>query len=584
MRWLGLAILAAALGSVRVAADPPPQLAELDKKIREVAALPGEPHVFESAGVSRQDMPLRSLESREPLDGPKRRLVILGGLDGDDRGVQAALGAVRWFKTEAPAALRQGWSVVALPCGNPEGWVEAKPTNNSFGKPNVNYPPTNNFFNDFKNVEARYIWRWIAFQAPDAVLEISGGNRIVWRVPPAYSALGASVKALPLVSPDTLSMALSKETPSGLGVVPSLAAEARGDQGPEVLRGALQAYAAVPRSPMRQAITRRLTRSPLEVASLLAAKYPQTPSVTYIPAVAWIAELRLAKLRNDDALLAKVRAVAAPYLNGGRPSIEGTPDTTKLAGHILFADLAEVETDEATKAAYKKLTLDAADLYKPEKAEDTARFGRLWTDDMFMTYCLLGRAGKLSGDAAYFDLLARSAQEYVGKLQRPDGVFIHAVDGPHAWGRGNGFASLGLMEALTYLPANHPQRAALLAAYRKQMTALKALQSPVGTWRQVIDHPESYREVTATAMNLAAMARGIRMGWLDKSFTPVAEAAWRGLTARIADDGTLVDVCDGTGAGPTLRYYYERPAVFGMNDRGGAMSMLAAVEMAELKK
>ena len=41
---------------------------------------------------------------------------------------------------------------------------------------------------------------------------------------------------------------------------------------------------------------------------------------------------------------------------------------------------------------------------------------------------------------------------YAEKLQRPDGLFIHAVDGPHAWGRGNGFALLGVTEALTHLP------------------------------------------------------------------------------------------------------------------------------------
>src|SRR6185295_4513505 len=97
---------------------------------------------------------------------------------------------------------------------------------------------------------------------------------------------------------------------------------------------------------------------------------------------------------------------------------------------------------------------------------------------------------------------------------------------------------MGLMEALTYLPADHPRRGALADAYRKQMAALRKVQTPEGSWRQVIDHPESYREVTATAMNLAAMARGIRLGWLERDYLPVVERAWRGLSARIADDGS----------------------------------------------
>jgi hypothetical protein len=42
-----------------------------------------------------------------------------------------------------------------------------------------------------------------------------------------------------------------------------------------------------------------------------------------------------------------------------------------------------------------------------------------------------------------------------------------------------------------------------------------------------------------------------------------------------------VDVCTGTGAGPnaTREYYLNRPALFGPDDRGGAMALTAALEM-----
>jgi len=561
-------------------ADPTPEHLELDKRIQEVAALPGEPHVYESMGVSRNDVPLRSIEARETANSPKRRLVIVGGLDGNDRSTDAVLGAVRWFKTQAPAALRQGWTVVALPCGNPEGWAQLKPTNDSGGKPAYNYPPETNFFSDRQNVENRYVWRWLAFQAPDLVVEVRGGNRMNWSVPPSYAALGVGVKAQPLLSADTLAMALSRGTPSGLGTVPAFVVDARAADGPEVLRMALEVGAGLPRSPMRQAVVRRLGRSPLDVATVLARKYPQEPSVAYIPAVAWSSTLRLARLKNDRSLVEKVRQEVGPWLSGAKPAVNAKPDGVNLAGHIMFADLAESEKDEAAL----KLALDAAALYAPEGADEPARFGQLWCENMFMSATLLGRAGKLSNHRAHYDLLARTLTQYSAKLQRPDGLFQHAATAPFAWGRGNGFASLGLTEALTYLPADHPKRPEILAIYRKQMTALKAVQTPEGTWREVIDHPESYREITATAMNLTSMARGIRLGWLDRSFVPVADRAWAGLSARIAEDGALADVCTGTGAGPTLRYYYERPAIFGFDDRGGGMSLLAAVEMAEWKK
>jgi hypothetical protein len=135
-------------------------------RAKTLAALPGEPHALSAIGVStKQSLPLPSIESSDFADGPKRRLVLLGGLDGNDRSVDAALGAVEWFKKSAPASVRENWSLSALVCGNPEGLLQLKPTNDSGGKPSVNYPPADGFFTDKYNVEARYVWRWLSFLA-----------------------------------------------------------------------------------------------------------------------------------------------------------------------------------------------------------------------------------------------------------------------------------------------------------------------------------------------------------------------------------------------------------------------------------
>jgi hypothetical protein len=83
-------------------------------------------------------------------------------------------------------------------------------------------------------------------------------------------------------------------------------------------------------------------------------------------------------------------------------------------------------------------------------------------------------------------------------------------------------------------------------------------------------------------MLTTAMARGIRRGWLDRSYLETVMRGWRALAAHIGEDGSLVDVCAGTGAGPTKRYYLERPAITGFDDRGGAMALAAAMEIYEL--
>ena len=99
-------------------------------------------------------------------------------------------------------------------------------------------------------------------------------------------------------------------------------------------------------------------------------------------------------------------------------------------------------------------------------------------------------------------------------------------------------------------------------------------------WHQVIDKRESYAEFTATAMIAYAMTRGVRQGRLDaKTFAKPIEKAWYALRTRIAADGTLVDVCTGTGKQKSLRDYYDRPAILGRDDRGGAMALMIATEM-----
>lgn len=566
---------ALSLIAVRMSQSQEPPLARLDRELQAIAALPGEPSQRQAAGVTRQGLLLHTLESSVPLDGPERRVVLIGGLDGDQRSVDAVLAAARWFKTAAPAALRRRLSLAVLPCGNPEGLRAGRPENDTGQRADRGYPPADGFFLDPAAPERRYIWRWIPFQGPDRVIEVRADR-------PGEAPTGRA--------PDSLIAALAAER-SGGERVPGLGPAA----GTVIATGDGTLPAGLPKeleralsgrdSGLHSALRARLSRSPLDVAAQLAEQYPRAPAIGYIPATAWSATLRLSELRREPRLRVRVLEAMRPYLAGERPALTGPPDVVKLAGHIVFADLAVMpEVPEEARASARRIALDAAVRYRPETATDPARYGRYWTDDMYMQCCLLGRAGAHLGDSASLELLGRSLRLYAARLQRPDGLFVHAPEGPHCWGRGNGFASLGLMEGLTALPATHPERAGILAAYRLQMAALLRHQTPEGTWRQVVDRPGSYREITATAMNLTAMARGVRLGWLSPEYREVVRRAWAGLSARIADDGALTDVCTGTGSGPTLRYYYDRAAIAGFDDRGGAMSLLAAVEVAQLPR
>jgi hypothetical protein len=363
--------------------------------------------------------------------------------------------------------------------------------------------------------------------------------------------------------------------------------------------GAAQAFAkllAAPREPsaLHIMMLARVQREPLAIARLLARRYPEAPSISYIPALAWVETLRLAEIDKDESLRQKVIAQTRPWVDGEQKLFGDRIQLAAVAGTMIFDDLArwarrssprDTGSEGGSLSGERMAALfdEGAAAAAKEKTPAEPEYGQGWTDDMFMATSVLARSGARPGRERDMDAAARLLTTYATRLQQPNGLFNHAINGPATWGRGNGFAALGLVETLTRMPATHPSRARLLDIYRRQMAGVRASQAPDGAWRQILDEPGAYREETATAMLLSAMARGIRSGWLDASYRPSVDRAWRALAAHVADDGTLIDVCTGTGAGPTRRYYFDRPAITGADDRGGAMGLLAALEIVELR-
>jgi rhamnogalacturonyl hydrolase YesR len=319
--------------------------------------------------------------------------------------------------------------------------------------------------------------------------------------------------------------------------------------------------------------------APLDVARRMAERYPIAPIMSYIPALAWSGALRLSARTKEARWADKAKAEMRPFLSGEKPVTSEKNSLASLGGHIAFADLALAEGHKAAADLAKA----AADLILPQQPDEVVRFGAGWTDDMYMGAAPLVRVASLTKDARYATAASRLLLSYAGKLQRPDGIFIHATNGPHAWGRGNGFASLGLADALQFLPADAPDRPRLLSVYRTHVTALLKFQSEDGMWRQVIDEPTAYRELTSTALFLSTMARGVRLGWLDKSFVPAIDRAWIAILARVGTDSSIRDVCSSTGAGPAKEHYLTRPITNGPDDRAGAMVLLAALEIEALR-
>src|SRR5688572_20434620 len=91
-------------------------------------------------------------------------------------------------------------------------------------------------------------------------------------------------------------------------------------------------------------------RTPLSIARVLAARYPESAIMSYIPALSWSGSLRLAALTGEDRWKDKPRREMQPFISGEKPAIAAPYQLTSLAGHLAFSDLGEMDGNDAAAA------------------------------------------------------------------------------------------------------------------------------------------------------------------------------------------------------------------------------------------
>ncbi len=258
---------------------------------------------------------------------------------------------------------------------------------------------------------------------------------------------------------------------------------------------------------------------------------------------------------------------------------------------------AELQVLEPETEIYKEL-LDRNYDYVMNRQErlDDHTFSRpepepatVWADDLFMSVPFLLRMGKIYKDPLLYDEVARQVIQFNSYLlDESSGLYFHGwynergENTPVRWGRANGWIIWATSEALMELPKKHPDYKKILKIYRRHMKALAAVQGESGMWHQVLDHSETFEESSCTAMFTLGMARGVRLGWLPKSYGPKALRAWEALQGKIRADGTVIDICRGTGIGDDVDFYENRKR-FDHDPRGLGAMITAGCEIHLLK-
>ena len=306
-------------------------------------------------------------------------------------------------------------------------------------------------------------------------------------------------------------------------------------------------------------------RTPIEVARQLAVTYGQAyqPPLTYPLGVALSGRLRLARLDGDLVRVTQeIVDLVEPWLDVSAAYDErfGAP---ALATACWADELYQVTKDPR----YRDHLLATADRFQPDPD--------IRVEDFFFGGTLLGRAYASTGDDGYQQRLV----EFLAAVdtQTSDGLFWHCHASPFFWGRGNAFAAMGFAEALSYVEDRGP----LLDLHLRHCRALLSHQDESGMWHQVIDDDSTYLEHSATTMIGYAFARGVQRGWLPAvEFGAALDRVWLGIEQRTSESGELEHVCVGTGPLSSLEAYVTREHTDTTDERGGAMALWFAAELA----
>lgn len=238
---------------------------------------------------------------------------------------------------------------------------------------------------------------------------------------------------------------------------------------------------------------------------------------------------------------------------------------------------------------------------------------QMWLDGLYMGEPFYAEYAALFGeDSAFRDITRQFVLMETHARDPRTGLLYHAWDeskeqrwankttgqSPHFWGRAIGWYAMALVDALEYYPAADPGRDSLIAILNRTAVAIKKFQdAKTGCWYQVLDKATSkgnYVEASASCMFVYALAKGMRLGYLPKTYGPVAKKGYDGILKQFIRKnpegdltlGGTVSVA-GLGGDPYRDgsyAYYLSEKVIDNDAKGVGAYLLAANEMEIMTK
>jgi unsaturated rhamnogalacturonyl hydrolase len=258
------------------------------------------------------------------------------------------------------------------------------------------------------------------------------------------------------------------------------------------------------------------------------------------------------------------------YIARGIPSF--TVNSVSIGHTVLY--LYQVTGEEK----YLSLATEMAEYLR----KDAVRFGngvfqhtvsqnysfpeQAWADTLFMAAFFLIRIGTILKNDDYIKDSLNQYYWHEEFLQDSvTDLYFHGWDNINKnnmssihWARANAWAAYTMAGALRLLSVTNPSFMRIEGSLRDQIAALTRKQSDAGLWHTIVDDPESYEEISASA-GIAAAIIGYEGTLGQTIYRKAIDRATEGLLANVSPEGRVMNVSAGTAVMNDASGYREVP-------------------------
>jgi unsaturated rhamnogalacturonyl hydrolase len=234
---------------------------------------------------------------------------------------------------------------------------------------------------------------------------------------------------------------------------------------------------------------------------------------------------------------------------------------------------------------------------------------QMWLDGLYMGSPFYAEYGKVFNKSDAFDDVAKQVFLMEKYMRDPQtGLLYHGWDekkiqkwaddstglSESFWGRGMGWYGMAILDILDFIPQNFQHRDSLIHTFQRFANAIVKYQDESGCWYQVVDQGTrsgNYLEASASCMFVYALAKGVRLGYLDNTYLDEIEKGYNGIISKfVSGSGTdikLNKICKSAGLGqPDSRDgtfgYYVGEDIVSDDGKGLGPFLTAGIEVSRL--